>query len=74
MMPLSEWHRADRNVSRCFWAHPTVFLPGSDWIQFAAAEWTCCADPTPRPLEDARPCRYCSRWTDRTQSSAEVRA
>lgn len=54
-----------RTVGRCFWAQPTLLLPEPEWMGFAAAEWSCSADGRPRPLDDARVCRTCSRWTER---------
>ncbi|HEX2444830.1 MAG TPA: hypothetical protein VHJ77_12860 [Vicinamibacterales bacterium] len=54
-----------RTVGRCFWALPTLSLPGPEWMAFTDAEWSCSADPEPRILDDARVCRTCSRWVER---------
>lgn len=59
-----------RTVGRCFWALPTLSLPGPEWTEFTTAEWHCSADGDPVTLDDARVCRTCGRWAERDSSPA----
>jgi hypothetical protein len=54
-----------RTVGRCFWALPTLSLPAPEWTAYVAAEWCCYADGPAEPLDDARVCQTCGRWSDR---------
>ncbi|HEX2344661.1 MAG TPA: hypothetical protein VHI98_29600 [Vicinamibacterales bacterium] len=62
-----------RTVGQCFWALPTLSLPTPEWTQFTAAEWSCSADGDPLTLDDARVCRTCSRWAERSSPPASTR-
>lgn len=50
-----------RQIQRCRWAEPTLFLPNPYWLAAEDSPWSCGIDPEPRPIEDTEACRTCAR-------------
>ena len=51
-----------RDVQRCRWAEPTLFLANPLWTAAEEYPWSCHADGVPHPVEDTAGCSVCSRW------------
>jgi hypothetical protein len=58
--------KESRNVQRCRWAEPTLFLASPYWTSAEEYPWSCHADGAPpHPVEDTTDCAVCNRWATR---------
>ena len=52
----------ERNITRCRWSTPTLFLQWPYWLDAWTWPWTCSYEGQPTLTSGSELCRNCTHW------------